>query len=55
MGEGTLLPAALRPRAAPCRHWDEATVHRHLTADPAGYLAFARGYLADLAAGHAQL
>lgn len=47
------LPAALRPRAAPCRHWDEATVHRHLTADPAGYLAFARGYLADLAAGRA--
>jgi ornithine cyclodeaminase/alanine dehydrogenase-like protein (mu-crystallin family) len=55
MGDGAPLPAALRPRAAPCRHWDEATVHRCLTADPAGYLGFARGYLADLAAGRAQL
>ena len=55
MVEGTPLPAALRPHAAPCRHWDEATVHRRLTADPAGYLAFARGYLADLAAGRARV
>ena len=55
MGDGLPLPAALRPHAAPCRHWDEATVHRRLTADPAGYLAFARGYLADLAAGRAQV
>lgn len=55
MGEGTPLPAALRPHAATCRLWDEATVHRCLTADPAGYLAFARQYLDDLAAGRAQL
>jgi ornithine cyclodeaminase/alanine dehydrogenase-like protein (mu-crystallin family) len=55
MGDGVPLPAALRPHTAPCRHWDEATVHRRLTADPAGYLAFARGYLADLAAGRARM
>lgn len=55
MGEGAPLPAALRPHAAPCRYWDEATVHRRLTADPTGYLAFARGYLADLAAGRAHV
>lgn len=55
MGDGWPLPAGLRPHAAPCRHWDEATVHRRLTADPAGYLAFARGYLADLAAGRARV
>ncbi|WP_440939961.1 hypothetical protein [Immundisolibacter sp.] len=55
MGEGVRLPAALQAHALPCRHWDEATVHRRLTADPAGYLAFARRYLADLAAGRAQL
>lgn len=52
---GVPLPAALRPHPVPCRHWDEATVHRCLTADPAGYLAFARGYLADLAAGRAHV
>ena len=56
MGDGCApLPAALLPGAAPCRHWDEATVHRRLTADPAGYLAFARDCLADLAAGRAQV
>ena len=52
---GVLLPAALWPQAVPCRHWDEAEVHRRLCADPAGYLAFAADYLADLAAGRAQL
>ena len=55
MGEGIPLPAALQPHTVPCRHWDEATVHRRLTADPAGYLAFARHWLDDLAAGRAQL
>ena len=56
MGDGCApLPAALLPGAAPCRHWDEATVHRRLTADPAGYLAFARDCLADLAAGRAHV
>ena len=52
---GVPLLEALWPQAVPCRHWDEATVHRRLCADPAGYLAFAAGYLADLAAGRAQL
>jgi len=52
---GVPLPVALRPQAVPCRHWDEATVHRRLTADPAGYLAFAADCLAELAAGRAQL
>lgn len=52
---GVPLPAALRPHPAPCRHWDEATVHRRLSADPAGYLAFAIDYLAEIATGRAQL
>jgi ornithine cyclodeaminase/alanine dehydrogenase-like protein (mu-crystallin family) len=52
---GVPLPVALRPLAVPCRHWDEATVHRRLTADPAGYLAFVADCLAELAAGRAQL
>lgn len=55
MPEGAPLPAALQAHTAPCRHWDEATVHQRLTADPAGYLAFARRYLADLATGRAQV
>lgn len=52
---GVPLPAGLWPHATPCRHWDEAEVHRRLCADPAGYLAFAADYLADLTAGRAQL
>ncbi len=52
---GVPLPAALWPQAAPCRHWDEAEIHRRLCADPAGYLAFAADYLADLTSGRAQL
>ena len=52
---GAPLPAALWPHAAPCRHWDEAEIHRRLCADPAGYLAFAADCLADLASGRAQL
>ncbi len=52
---GVPLPAALWPHVAPCRHWDEAQVHRRLCADPAGYLAFAADCLADIAAGRAQL
>ncbi len=52
---GVALPAALWPQAVPCRHWDEATVHRRLCADPVGYLAFAADYLADLTSGRAQL
>lgn len=52
---GVPLPAALWPHAAPCRHWDEATVHRRLCADPAGYVAFAVDYLADLTSGRSQL
>lgn len=52
---GVALPAALWPQTVPCRHWDEATVHRRLCADPAGYLAFAADYLADLTSGRAQL
>jgi ornithine cyclodeaminase/alanine dehydrogenase-like protein (mu-crystallin family) len=55
MIEGAPLPAALQAHTPPCRHWDEATVHQRLTADPAGYVGFARRYLADLAAGRAQL
>ena len=53
--DGAPLPAALQPHSVPCRHWGEATVHRRLSADPAGYLAFARRYLDDLAAGRACL
>lgn len=52
---GALLPAALWPHQAPCRQWDETTVHRRLCADPAGYLAFAVDYLADLTSGRSQL
>jgi ornithine cyclodeaminase/alanine dehydrogenase-like protein (mu-crystallin family) len=52
---GVPLPVALWPHAAPCRHWGEAEVHHRLCADPAGYLAFAADYLADIAAGRAQL
>ena len=52
---GVPLPEALWPQTVPCRHWDEATVHRRLCADPVGYLAFAADYLADLTSDRAQL
>ena len=52
---GVSLPAALWPQAAPCRHWDEAAIHRRLCADPGGYLAFAADYLSDLTSGRAKL
>lgn len=49
------LPGTLRVGEEPCRHYTEVEVHAALTADPAGYFAFAKQIISALAAGRAEV
>lgn len=49
------LPGNLRVSEEPCRYFTEAEVHALLTAQPAGYFAFAKELLTAIATGRAQM